>query len=512
MSGPIRRVAIVGAGPGGLAAGMLLAHRGFDVTVYEQKSHVGGRNAELCLGPYRFDVGPTFLIMKWVLDSVFADAGRQSSQYMDFRRLDPMYELMFNGVSVRCTNDRQRMYQEVERAFPGEGAGLRRFYEQETRRFRYMYPCLEKPYGRLRDLLAPVFLRALPHLSLSKSLHDVLTGYFNAEVLRLAFTFQAKYLGMSPWECPGAFALMPFVEHAFGVEHIMGGLNRMSLAMAKAMGEDGGKLRLSTPVKQLIVDGRAVRGVVLEDGEKIEADTVVINADFGRAMTDLVPGGVLRKYRPDRLRRRPFSCSTFMMYLGVDTTYPLAHHTIVVASDYRKNVESVVRGEDVSADMSVYVRNATVTDPGLAPAGHSSLYVLVPVANNALGRIDWAQRRATLREQTLDVLEQRTCMKDLRAHIRQEQVITPMEWESDYSVFLGATFNLAHNLGQMLYLRPHNEFEELENCYLVGGGTHPGSGVPTILESARISSNLVCKRWGVDFPPSAPFPEEALQH
>ena len=148
-----------------------------------------------------------------------------------------------------------------------------------------------------------------------------------------------------------------------------------------------------------------------------------------------------------------------------------------------------------------------MTDPSLAPAGHSAVYVLVPVPNNS-GHVDWGQEASAFRERVLDVMEQRGGMKDLRKHIREEFMITPKDWEKKRSVYLGATFNLAHSLGQMLYLRPHNQFEELDNCYLVGGGTHPGSGIPTILESGRITANLISQRWGVPFAPPPPFSEE----
>ena len=503
-------IGVIGAGPGGLAAAMILAHRGFQVSVYERESVIGGRNSELKLGPYSFDVGPTFLLMKFLLDQVFEEAGRRTADYLDCPRLDPMYELAFDGFSIRATTDRERMRGEIERTFPGQGAGLDRFHETEHVRFKRMYPCLQKNYGNLSALVAPVFLRALPHLSIGRSIFQVLGNYFEPEKLRLAFTFQSKYLGMSPWDCPGAFAMIPYAEHVMGIYHIMGGLHRMSSAFAKALEEEGGTLHLNAPVKRLLLDGRAVKGLELADGSKVATDAVVVNADFGHAMTTLVPEGVLRQYRPEKLRRLDFSCSTFMLYLGLDTVYPLEHHKIVFAKDYARNLREISHEKVLSSDISLYIRNASVTDPSLAPPGHSAVYVLVPVPNNS-GHVDWEKEASAFRERVLDAMEQRAGMKDLRAHIREEYVITPADWEQKRGVYLGATFNLAHTLRQMLYFRPHNEFEELRNCYLVGGGTHPGSGIPTILESARISSNLISRRWAVAFNPPPPFSEELLK-
>jgi hypothetical protein len=85
---------------------------------------------------------------------------------------------------------------------------------------------------------------------------------------------------------------------------------------------------------------------------------------------------------------------------------------------------------------------------------------------------------------------------ELRKHIEVEKMITPFDWENEMDVYKGATFNLGHNISQMLIFRPHNEFEEFKNCYLVGGGTHPGSGLPTIYQSGIISADLILKRDG----------------
>jgi phytoene desaturase len=179
-----------------------------------------------------------------------------------------------------------------------------------------------------------------------------------------------------------------------------------------------------------------------------------------------------------------------MLYLGVDKVYDMPHHTIFFAEDYRNNVESVFEGRQLKGDLSIYVRNADVSDPTLAPEGHSALYILVPVPN-LRGESDWENGKEAFRELTLDTLAKRAGMTDLREHIQEERMVTPLDWRDDGNVYEGATFNLAHNWPQLIYLRPRNKFEEFENCYLVGGGTHPGSGLPTIYQSGRIAANLI---------------------
>ena len=499
-----KNVIIVGAGPGGLASAMLLAQRGFGVQVFEKQPVLGGRSAEVRLDEYRFDLGPTFLMMKFLLDELFAEGGRSSSQYLDFRQLDPMYALNFPDKTMLARSGPDAMKAEIEKHFPGEGASFDRFLERESLRFKKLYPCLQKPYGSLASLISPTLLAAAPHIAAGKSLHSVLASYFRSEQLRLAFTFQSKYLGMSPWDCPGLFTMIPYTEHAHGVYHVMGGLCRIGHAFAEVARSDGAEIHTGTPVRRVLLDGRRACGVELETGEKFYADEVILNADFAHAMSTLFDEGALRRYTPENLGKRRFSCSTFMMYLGLDRTYDAEHHMIVFAEDYKRNLQDITAGRPTFDNMSMYIRNAGKTDPSGAPAGHTALYILVPVTNNAAG-VNWQEQKDKYREKALRLLRERTPYGDVTPHIKSELIITPEDWEKKHSVFLGATFNMAHSWDQMLYMRPHNEFEEFSNCYLVGGGTHPGSGLPTIFESARIAANLICEKHAVPFPAAKPL-------
>lgn len=486
-----RKVAIVGAGPGGLTAAMILAKRGYDVTVLEREQSVGGRNAAIKAGPYTFDTGPTFLMMTFILREVFAEAGRSLADYCDVRPLDPMYRLSFTDRTIEPTSNRDKMRAQIAKVFPGNESGLDRFHAREKRRYEHMYPCLQLPYCTASSLISRPLLKAIPHLSLGSTLFGELGRYFHDDLLRISYTFQAKYLGMSPWKCPAAFTIIPYIEHTFGIDHVTGGLSVISDAMAKVAQEHGARIRTGAHVAKVLVKNRVARGVELAGGEVLESDAVVLNADFGHAMANLFEPGIIRKWSPQRLRRKVYSCSTFMLYLGLDTIYQEPHHNIVFANDYAANIRAIVSGGEAPDDMSVYVRNASVTDSTLAPPGHSAVYVLVPVANTRDG-VEWTQERtAAFREKVLARIESRTSMRDLRKHIVEERVITPSQWERERNLFLGATFNLGHTIDQMLYFRPRNRFEEVKGCYLVGGGTHPGSGLPTIYESGRISSNLI---------------------
>jgi phytoene desaturase len=486
------KVGIVGGGPGGLGCAMLLAHNGFDVTVFEKAGDVGGRSAPLRLGDFTFDTGPTFLNMKFVLDELFQLCARDSSDYLKFELLDPMYQLSFVDREIRMSSDKGNMRRELERAFPGNVDGLNRFYAKEKVRFEKIMPNLRRHFSSLSSFISPKVMRAIPHVFAAGSVYDNLGKYFKDEKLRVCFTFQSKYLGMSPWECPAAFTMIPFVEHEFGVYHVMGGLNQLSQAMAKVTTEEGGTVKTGTKVEKLVTTGGKLTGLRLQNGETFPFDYIVVNADFGYAFTDLIEPGKLRKYSQLNISKKRYSCSTFMLYLGVKKEYAAPHHNIVFADNYRSNINDITQGK-LSMDFSFYVQNACVTDRTLAPRGKSTVYILVPVPNNFSG-IDWDREKDGFRKKVLDAIENRTPMKDISDNIEIEKIISPRDWENDYNVYNGATFNLAHNIRQMLYFRPHNRFEELRNCYLVGGGTHPGSGLPTIYLSSMISAGLIAKR------------------
>lgn len=489
------KILIVGAGPGGLASAMLLAHRGFEVHVFEKSATPGGRTSQLQLGDYKFDVGPTFFMMKHVLDEIFQQCGKKSEDYLAFTRLSPMYRLILpDNRTLDAYEERDKMYEELRRVFPGEEKGLARFYTREKKRYDRLMPILRHHNNDLSDIFSLRFFKAFTSISLGRSLFEEMGKYFSAELARLSFTFQSKYLGMSPWECPGAFGLVPYIEHSEGVYHIQGGLSQITTQMARAAQEEGAIIHYSTPVRRIITHQDRAAGVETEKGETIFGNEVIVNADFGYAAKHLFEAGALSKYSPGKLTKKKISCSIFMMYLGIKTQYKLPHNTIVFAPNYKKNVEDVFSGKLSGDNISLYVRDTSTTDPTLAPAGKTALYVLVPVPNNRSG-IDWNREKQFMRAETLNALKTRLRLNDIEEQIEEEKIITPADWEVSYNVYEGAVFNLAHNLGQMLWFRPHNKFEELENCYLTGGGTHPGSGLPTIFESGRISANLITEKY-----------------
>lgn len=503
----MKKIVIVGAGPGGLAAAMLLANKGYKVEVYEKQPYIGGRTSEIRLGDYKFDMGPTFLNMLYIAEEIFELTGRRLQDYVELYDLDPMYELIFHDKKIKMTRNEKEMVRQINEVFVGNEGGYEKYIQQTQKKLERLAPVLQSPMNRFTDMLKPNVIKAVGELEIGKSLVDTLSQFFKDEELQLAFTFQSKYLGMSPWESPGAFSILSYIEHAYGVYHIKGGLNRLTQAMGKVAEEMGVTIHTNCGIKKLVTSGRQVTGVALENGDYVQADEVIVNGDFGHVMTKMVEPGILKKYTPEKLEKKQLSCSTFMLYFGVNKRFDqLSHHTIWFAKDYRKNVEEITKTKMISDDPSIYIQNAVVTDPAVAPAGKSTLYILVPVPNNTSG-IDWERVKKPFRKMVLEMVAEKLGEPNLEEFIEEERMITPADWENDISVYKGATFNLGHQLTQMLAFRPRNKFEELDRCWLVGGGTHPGSGLPIILESARITVNSILAQDKKVLHPVKPLPK-----
>ena len=231
------RIGIVGAGPGGLATAMLLAHAGADVTIHEAQPIVGGRTRRITMGVFAFDTGPTFFMMPWVLEEIFSAVGRRLADHADLHRLDPMYRLLIgrpgaDPLTIDATQDVDRMAATLDAIEPGDGAAFRRFMRDNRRKLELMTPILRKPIRSLLDLANWDAMKVAPSLKPWQSVHGNLSTYFKNEHVRLALSFQSKYLGMSPFECPGLFSILPFIEYEYGVWHPRGGCNALMAAMA----------------------------------------------------------------------------------------------------------------------------------------------------------------------------------------------------------------------------------------------------------------------------------------
>lgn len=491
-------VLIVGAGPGGLAAALLLKQAGLQVKIIERMPRVGGRCSAIEEQGFRFDLGPTFFLYPRVLESIFRVIGRNLHDEIPMVRLDPQYRVHFGttGGQLDCTPDLKRMAAEVAKLNPADGANVERFIADNRVKLESFRPVLESPFLGWKDLLSWELIKMIPLLRPWASVDGELRRYFQDPRTRLAFSFQSKYLGMSPFNCPSLFSILSYLEYDFGVWHPYGGCSSVSEGMARIAEELGVEIELNESVEEILFEGRRAVGVRTESGEH-RADALILNSDFANTMTKLVPNHLRRRWTDEKLAKKKYSCSTFMLYLGIDGVYDhLPHHSIYTSENYLGNLDDIEKHHRLTDDASIYIQNATPTDPSLAPPGMSTIYCLVPVTHQH-GNVNWAEQKQKYRDTVIRQMA-KLGMGDIEKRIRYEKILTPANWEFDHEVYKGATFNLAHNLGQMLHLRPRNRFEDLDGVYLVGGGTHPGSGLPVIYESARITSRLLLQDFGRD--------------
>jgi phytoene desaturase len=501
-----KQAIVIGAGPGGLASAILLAAAGIKVRVFERLPHVGGRTSCLEAQNFRFDLGPTFFLYPRVLEEIYQAAGYRLSEEVELKRLDPQYRILFGaGGELNCTPNPERMEREIARVNPADAPGFRKFIDDNRRKFSLFRPCIEHAFLGLRDVINTRMLKLLPQIKPHLSVEAYLRKYFQDPRVRLAFSFQSKYLGMSPFQCPSLFSILSFLEYEYGVFHPIGGCSSITQSMARIATELGVDISLSDPVQEILFRKRRAIGVRTASGT-FQGDAIVINADFARAMERLIPNHLRRRWSNQKLAAKQYSCSTFMLYLGLDGRDDVPHHNIYISEDYENNLADIETRHVLSQDPSIYIQNAAVTDPTVAPKGQSALYLLAPVTHQH-PNVDWNRERERFRSLLLRQAR-KVGIQDVEKRIRYERMITPADWDQRYEIYRGATFNLSHNLTQLLHLRPRNRFEDIDGVYLVGGGTHPGSGLPVIFESARITSRLLVNDLGLKPPAPSSFRQE----
>lgn len=493
-----QKILVVGAGPGGMATAMRLAAAGYQVAIYEAADRVGGRMRGLELGSYQFDTGPTILQVPHVYDELFAACGLQFSDYVRLIRLDPNTRIKFwDDSHLDLTSNLGAFKEQLARFDPALPASFERWYAEHLRKDVVGYgPYLGSPVRSPLGYLRPNEIAAALPFRPWESLYQHFERFFPDERLVYALGYQAKYLGMHPRACSSVFSLVTFLEFHYGIWHPEGGFRALARGLGRAAQDLGVEIHLNRPVRQILVEGGQARGLLLADGERITADAVVVNADFGHAVQTLLPAEARGPYTDRKLNRMEFSCSTFMLYLGVDRRWEqLPHHQLYLSPNIRRSdgmwAKSAILDEE---DPSFYVCNPTIVDPANAPEGHSTLFVLVPVPNLRYS-VDWHEKKGPFRELILRQMA-KLGYENVERHIVAEHMYTAETWRDEHRTHLGAVFNLVHSWTQLGPLRPHIRHSGARGLYWIGGAVHPGSGLLTILEAAKSAVHFI----GEDIP------------
>jgi phytoene desaturase len=484
-SGP--RAVVIGAGFGGLATAARLAHAGYQVTVLERHAVPGGRAGLWESAGFRFDTGPSLVLMVEYWERLFRDVGHRMEDYVTLVQLDPNYRIHYpDGTTLEITSRLNSLLENVERIEPGAAPGLLRFLARSGELYRKGLAFVDRNMHTAGSMFTPGHASLLLGGGALGGLRSMVAKYVRDERLRDALTFQSLYLGLSPYESLAIYSLLPYTEIAGGLYYPMGGIHRLATALAELAVKLGATVRYAARVSRIEQTGRKVTGVLLEDGSRLPADVVVSNADLPYTYATL-----LGEPCP-RVDRMEFSCSVVLMYLGVSRRYPgLLHHNLVVPARMREACDTIFRDHRMPADPPFYICAPSRTDPSVAPAGCETLFVLVLAPSQDPARpINWLVEGPRVEAQMLGRLE-RFGLDGLRRHVVTRRIFTPDDFTRDFGNIRGEAFGLAHGLRQIGYLRPHNRHARLSNLYFVGQSTHPGCGLPMVLISARCVTERV---------------------
>jgi phytoene desaturase len=481
---------VIGAGIGGITAATHLARGGFHVTVLEKNAQPGGRCDRFSRQGHHFDTGPTLLLFTSMYEAEFRSLGTSLRERLDLQRVDPTYHLVFDdGRQLALTSDMKSMQEQLESIQPESFQGLLRYLQEGDRHYRLaMDKLVDRDFRKASDFFN---LQNIPLLFRLKPLvhhYRNMSAYFDDPRLKTAFTFQDVYMGLSPFEAPATFSMMPYTELAHGVWYPKGGMYSLVESLTDLARQAGVDFVFNSAVDRIDTNAAHARGVYLTDGTRLNAEVILANADLPYVYQNLLPqDGIARS-----MSRKRYSCSVISFFWGVDKTYQaLGPHTLFLADDYRENFESIVKDLSLPANPSLYVHAPARLDPSMAPPGQDTLTAIVPVGHmSENGGQNWGALRDEARQHVFRRLET-LGITDLQSHIKFEMTYTPPSWKKRYNLVKGSTHGLAHTLTQMAYFRPSNRHPRYQNLYFVGASTHPGTGVPTAMVSGRLVAERI---------------------
>jgi len=490
---PERSIVVAGSGFGGLATALRLQTRGYRVTLLEARDQLGGRAYVYRQDGYTFDAGPTVITAPFLIDELFSEAGRRREDYVTIVPVDPFYRIEFHdGRHFEYNADEEATVRKVAAFSPGDVEGYQAMIRAAKDIFQKGFTELsDKPFLKFGDMIsiAPDLIR----LQSYRTVYGFVSRYVQDDLLRRVFSFHPLLVGGNPFQTTSIYALIHHLERQWGVHYAMGGTGAVIQAMGRLFTELGGVTRLATPVKRIVVENGAARGVVTEAGETIRADGVVSNADIANTYRTMIDSAVRPKNTNGRFARMRYSMSLFVIYFGTRKRYSdIRHHTIILGERYRELLDEIFNRKILSGDFSLYLHRPTATDPSMAPEGGDCWYVLIPVPNQQSG-IDWNTAARPFRDRVMQFLDDRY-LPGLLDNLATERYFTPLDFETTLRSYVGAAFSFEPIFRQSAWFRPHNESEDVRHLFFAGAGTHPGAGVPGVLSSAKIAANLVCER------------------
>ena len=490
---PVRhspRAVVIGSGFGGLAAAIRLSVMGYQVQVLEKLDAPGGRAYVHKQDGFTFDAGPTIITLPHLLEELFTLCGQRMEDYVDLRPMSPFYRIRFDdGTHFDYSNGEASMLAQIEAISPVDVQGFKDLMKASATCYELGFVELGSiPFETLTDVV-----KALPNLARMKawrSIYSMVSSYLKHPKLRIVMSFHPLLIGGNPFSVTCVYSLIHILEQRWGVHSAMGGTGAIVTALVNLLQDRMVPIRYNTPVTRIRVDNGKAVGVELENGEFIGADIVVSNADAAWTYKYLIE----EKYRPSWSNRRidkgNYSSGLFVWYFGTDKQYKdVPHHMMVLGPRYKGLLQDIFKNHKLSKDFSLYLYRPTATDPSLAPYGCDAFYALSVVPNLSSGT-DWPAITEQYRDAIATVLQD-SVLPGLKDHIVTSRVTTPQDFQDRLWSFKGAGFGLEPVITQSAWFRPHNRSEDIQNLFLVGAGTQPGAGVPSVLMSAKMLEQVV---------------------
>jgi phytoene desaturase len=475
------QIAVIGAGIGGLATAARLASRGFDVHVYEKLDRVGGRVNIIEHNGFKFDTGPSFILMREFFDEFFQYCGKDIADYIDLQVLEQNYKIFYaDGEAVTFYRDMEQTKKELERLEPGAAAGFDGFLAKTGGFYDTFQPLLYTDF-KPHTMLNPSYWHLINKINPFENYWQLAKKFFRTDKLCYAFSFQAMFLGVSPFEAPSFYSMITYADHAKKIYHPMGGMYQIARSLHRLGQELGVTYHLSTEVQNIRQDNGRLAFTAGE--KKVTAEQVVVNADYTYTQEQLLQR---KSFLP-----RKHSCSAYLIYLGLkEKISGMQHHNLFFAKDPKRNIDQIFSGQLIPDDASFYTHIPTHMDPSLAPPGKDVLYILVPVSNLQREQADKAAFEKTLRASAFERISQ-TIGRPLQELVECEFQFLPADFIERYNLPFGSAFGLAHTLGQSAFFRPSTEDAKLKNLHYVGASTQPGGGLPPVLAGSRIVADTI---------------------
>jgi phytoene desaturase len=489
------RVAIVGSGFGGLAAAIRLQAAGLETVLFEARDKPGGRAYVYEDQGFVFDAGPTVITAPPCLEELFAVAGRKLADHVELLPVNPLYRLTWSdGDTLDYVRDLDTMHAQIAARSAADGAGYLRFVDYAKRVFDKGYSELAAtPFLRFGDMV-----RVAPHLArlrADRSVYATVARFVRDEHVRQALSFHSLLVGGNPFDTSAIYTLIHHLEREWGVFFPRGGTGALVRALVRVYEDLGGELRLSTPVRRIALGAggatpsRALHWVTTDRASPEPFDCVVSNGDLHHTYATLYAGHPAARSMQQKLEKSDWSMSLFVLYFGTDRPYDVAHHNVIFGPRYRELLDEIFTGPALPSDFSLYLHAPTVTDPSLAPKGCATFYVLSPTPHLGHAALDWNALAPEYADRILTALER--VLPDVRRHVVTRRWFTAKDFQSELFAYQGSAFSLAPSLLQSAWFRPKNRDPAIPGLYLVGAGTHPGAGVPGVVNSAKATCNLL---------------------